>query len=441
MNGLPAALRQQWRSSGVFRLWTILATIGLVLNLTLTVLWQMEVVSFDDVPPANDLRIYLDAGHRFLQHENLYMAPRADFGLYAYSPAFAVVPALLTFLPYKLVWIVDALLHLMVYWLIYWRWYNIFRQQKLNAAAEALARLFPLWIIFTGLLYEIAYMNIYIFMAFLATLLIEAMLYQQTEKAILWLTLLLLIKPQWAFALGIPLLLRQWRFLLKAVGGALLAYFAVLGIMALFTGSYTLQQYREYFLFLQSIPYTFPWNTMSKDGHLGYNNSLMQLIVFFTNRAPYSAILTTVIKIFLSLPLIGIYWRYHQKAREANPSFIFEWTFALYLLAFLWLDVDTELTFGIVIFTYLWATLPSQSLKLFTGLVFLPYALTHIWITVTSLVSFLLPLPDVIIDPSLFIPFILIAMLGLYGMVIWQLNNKVSQHIPTHVTHRKFQSS
>jgi len=442
MNGLPAALRQQWRNSGSFRLWTILAAVGLVLNLALTVLWQMEIVSFEDVPPANDLKIYLDAGHRFLQRENLYVAPRADFGLYAYSPAFALVLALLTFLPYKLVWIVDALLHLMVYWLMYWRWYNIFRQQYLNAAAEVLVQLLPLWIIFTGLLYEFSYMNIYIFMAFLATLLVEAMLYQQTGKAIFWLTILLLIKPQWAIALGIPLLLRKWRFLAKVISGALLAYFAILGMMVVSMGGYAWQQYREYVLFLQSIPYTFPWSTLAKEGHLGYNNSLLQLVIFLTNHASYAVALTTVIKILLSLPLVMIYRRYLRKAsQDANFGFILEWTFALYLLAFLWLDVDTELTFGIVIFTYLWATLPSQRLKHLAGLVFLPYALTHIWITVTSLLSFFLPLPDVIIDPSRFIPFILIAILGLYGLVVWQLKNKVSQPIPKYITQRKFQSS
>src|SRR5690349_4869481 len=300
MNGLAAALRQQWRNSSSFRLWTILAVVGLVINLALTVLWQMELVSFDNTPPANDLKIYLDAGHRFLQRENLYVAPRPDFGLYAYSPAFAVILGLLTFLPYKLVWLADALLHIIIYWVIYWRWYAIFREQKINSAAEALIRLFPLWIIFTGLLYEIAYMNIYIFMALIATLLVEAMLNQQTGKAILWLSILSLIKPQWAFALGIPLLLGQWRFLAKVIGGALLAYFAVLAVMMLFTRQYALQQYREYFQFLGSIPYTFPWNTMAKEGHIGYNNSLMQLVIFFTNHSPYSVILTTVIKILLS---------------------------------------------------------------------------------------------------------------------------------------------
>src|SRR6266540_366765 len=132
MHGLSATLRQEWRNSNSFRLWTILAIAGLVINLALTVLWQMEVISFEDTPPANDLQIYLEAGNRFLQRENLYIAPKADFSLYAYSPAFAMLFSFLTFLPYKIVWILDTLLHLIIYWLIYWRWFTIFRQQRLD---------------------------------------------------------------------------------------------------------------------------------------------------------------------------------------------------------------------------------------------------------------------------------------------------------------------
>ncbi len=426
MKELLEAIRRHWRNSGSFRLWTILALIGFVLNLAVTILWQLQIISFQDTPPANDLQIYLEAGNRFLQRENLYIAPRPDFGLYAYSPAFAMLFSFLTFLPYKLVWILDALLHIIVYWLIYSRWFMIFRGQRLDTASEALVRLFPLWIIFTGLLYEIAYMNIYIFMVFIATLLLEAMLYQQTGKAVLWLAILLPIKPQWAFALGIPFLLGQWRFLAKVIGGAILAYLAILTITVLIAGPYAWGQYQEYIPFLGSIPYTFVWNTLMKDGHIGYNNSTMQLIIFFTNNAPYSIGLATAIKILLSLPLIVIYWRYRRHTqRAAIPGFTLEWAFALYLLAFLWLDVVTELTFGIVIYTYLLGTLSNQSLKNTTRLIFLPYALTLLWITFSGIVSFAAPLPDVIIDPSLFIPFILIAMLGLYGLVVWQFNERL----------------
>ena len=60
MNGLSATLRQQWRNSSSFRLWTILAIAGLVINLALTVLWQLEIISFENSPPAIDLKIYLD---------------------------------------------------------------------------------------------------------------------------------------------------------------------------------------------------------------------------------------------------------------------------------------------------------------------------------------------------------------------------------------------
>jgi hypothetical protein len=426
MMSLSQSLHQQWRTSKSFRVWTILAIVSLVINLALTVLWQLEIITFDDNPPANDLKIYLEAGERFLRRENLYIAPRPDFGLYAYSPPFAMLMGLLTYLPYKAIWSIDAVIHIIVYWALYWRWYILFRQQKLNRAAEVLVRLFPLWLIFTGLLYEIAYMNIYIFMAFLATLLLEAMLYQQTGKAILWFTILLLIKPQWAFALGIPLLLGQWRFLGKVIGSGILAYLGVVALMVLVTGQYALEQYREYVQFLQSLPYTFIWNTMAKDGHIGYNNSIMQLVVFFTNHAPSSVGITTAIKILLSLPLLAIFWRYRRASpNEASLAFNFEWAFALYLLAFLWLDVVTELTFGILVFTYLSGTVSEQGSRNLARILFLPYALTLIWITLSGIISFMAPLPEILIDPSLFIPFILIALLGLYGLLLWQLDKRL----------------
>ncbi|HSL44474.1 MAG TPA: glycosyltransferase 87 family protein [Anaerolineales bacterium] len=426
MKPFSEALRQPWKNSRSFRVWTVLAVIGLVINLAVTILWQLEIVSFEDAPPANDLQIYLEAGVRFLQLEDLYIAPRADFGLYAYSPTFAMLFGLLTFLPYKLVWVLDALFHFVAYWLLYWRWFVIFREQGLDGAAKQLVRLLPLWIIFTGLLYEIAYMNIYIFMALFATLLLEALLQQQTGKAILWLAILLPIKPQWAFALGIPFLLGQWRFFARVVGGAILAYLCIFLITVLVGSSYVLEQYREYIQFLQTIPQTFGWNTIAEPGHIGYNNSLLQLVNFFTNKAADSVGLTTVIKILLSLPLIVLYWQYRRQTSNNAPSgFILEWTFALYLLAFLWLDVVTELTLAIVLFSYLMGTLSNPALKRLTQLVFLPYALTHIWITFSGIASFLAPLPDLVIDPSLFIPFILIAMLGLYGLLLMQLNNKM----------------
>jgi hypothetical protein len=430
MKGLSEALSQQWRTSNSFRVGMILALIGLVINLALTVLWQMELIPVEDSPPANDLMIYLAAGSRFLERQDLYITPGADFSLYAYSPAFAMAASLLTLIPYKIVWGIDALLHIIAYWAIYWRWFVIFRQQGLHKAADALVRLFPLWLIFTGLLYEIAYMNIYIFMALIATMLIEAMLNQQTGRAIFWLAILLPIKPQWAFALGIPFLLGQWRFLAKVLVGGILAYAAIFAITILIAGPYALGQYREYVQTLQSIPHTFVWNTILKEGHIGYNNSIMQLVKFFSNNAPYSVGVSSALKVLLSLPLLAIFWRYRRSASsQATPEFVLEWAFALYLAAFLWLDVVTELTFSILIFTYLLGTLSQQRLRNMARIVFLPYAFAFIWITVSSILSFAIPLPAAMVDPSLFIPVVSLAMLGLYGLLLWQLKNRLSKQV------------
>jgi hypothetical protein len=427
---LVQALHQQWRNSVSFRVWTILAVIGLMIYTALTVLWQLGIMPVEGSPPTNDLMIYLAAGDRFLEHQDLYIAPKPDFSLYAYSPAFAMVFSPLTFIPYKTLWVIDALLQIMVYWALYWRWFVIFRERRLYAAAEILVRLFPLWIIFTGLLYEIAYLNVYIFMAFLATLLIEAMLNQQTGKAILLLAILLPIKPQWAFALGIPFLLGQWRFLAKVVIGGILSYAAIFAATILIAGPYALEQYKEYIQFLQSIPHTFVWNTMIKDGHLGYNNSILQLVNFFTNSAAYSVGLSIALRILLTLPLLIIFWRYRRSAASAaTPGLALEWSFALYLAAFIWLDVITELTFSIVIFLYLLSTLSQQRLRNMARIVFLPYALVFIWITVISLLSFAIPVPALIVDPSLYIPVILIAMLGLYALVLWQLAERFRKQV------------
>jgi len=61
----------------------------------------------------------------------------------------------LTLLPYQVVWAGDLILHLAAYFILYWRWFEIARQYKLERVAATLIRLFPLWLVFTGFLNEI----------------------------------------------------------------------------------------------------------------------------------------------------------------------------------------------------------------------------------------------------------------------------------------------
>jgi hypothetical protein len=302
----------------------------------------------------------------------------------------------------------------------------IFRQYRLDSVARILIRLFPLWLVFTGLWYEISTLNIYIFMALVGTLLLEAILMEQVSWSILWLAILMPIKPQWAFALGVPVLLGHWRFVGKIVAGGLVTYLGIMLGTTLIAGPYILGQYWAYVQFLQSIPTTFFWNTLAEVGHIGYNNSILQVVTFFTNNASYSIGLAYGIKILLLLPLLGIAWSsYRRPGGSVTPGFKLECAFVLYLGAFIWLDVVTELTLGIVLFVYLLGTLSGRKLKIATWMIFGPYALKLLWILVTEILSFAIPLPDVIFDPSLFIPVILIATLGLYVLLLVQLRWRV----------------
>ena len=417
------ALRLQWKLSVRFRVWTILAAVAMVFSVFLSALWQLGLLSIDEMPPLTDLRIYLDASNRFLQRQNLYIAPRASFELYAYSPAFAMALSPLTSLPYQFLLACDVVLHIVAYAVLYWRWFVIFRRYRLEVVEKVLIRSLPLWLVFTGFWYDTSTLNIYIFMALLATVLLEAILSERVGWSILWLAILMQVKPQWAFAVGVPVLLGRWRFFGKVLAGGLLAYLGTMLVVALIAGpSYILDQYWAYVQFLQSIPTTFFWNTLSESGHIGYNNSVMQLVAFFTNNAPYKTGLSYGIKILFLVPLLAILWyRYRRQDGLITPGFELEWAFSLYLAAFILLDVITELTFSIAIFVYLLGTLQSGKSKIAVCIVFLPYALQMLWILIAQIISFFIPLPTFVYDPSLYIPYVLLAMLGLYVILLVQL--------------------
>jgi hypothetical protein len=95
--------------------------------------------------------------------------------------------------------------------------------------------------------------------------------------------------------------------------------------------------------------------------------------------------------------------------------------FALYLGAFIWLDMVWEASLAIAVFAYLLATLEQPRGRILTWIVFLPYALIDAW----QLVSFglfgmdvIAPGPYVLTDPSIYIPMIMIVILTFYALLI-----------------------
>jgi hypothetical protein len=133
----------------------------------------------------------------------------------------------------------------------------------------------------------------------------------------------------------------------------------------------------------------------------------------------------TIIKIVLLAPLGIVGWRLLCRSRAVpprrRPQLALDLAFALYLGAFIWLDMVWEASLAIAIFVYLLTTLKQPWARILTWVVFLPYALIDIW-QVLSLGLFgmgvIAPGPYVLTDPSIYIPMIMILILTFYALLI-----------------------
>ncbi len=428
-----AHLREIWSRSRAYRL-LLIAVVGFV---ALRFLLQGVLLAGALFPadegeafiPA-DLQIYLDAARHFQQRETLYLQGSLERleEHYPYAPAFALAFTPFLLLPPGVVAIIHTALHVLAYGLLYLWWGRIFHRLQLRQANEMLAWTLPVWLLFAAFWGDLVYLNIYIIVALLGTLLIEAVLEENLGLAVLWLSIILQIKPHWAFAAAIPLLLGRWRFFARLLGWAAVAYLGVVGVVVLVAGpDYGLHQYGEYFRFLARLSADFPWRG-PEQGFLGYNHSIKQVVVFIGGVSPLTLNLATAIKVLLLAPLGLVTARYllspiNRSGREL-PQTGLDLAFALYMGVFIWLDMVWELSLGIAVFTYLLATSEQRNTKILVSAAFLPYALVDLWQTV-SFVMFgpdvVVPGPYLLTDPSIYIPLILIVILTFYAVLLRRL--------------------
>ncbi|MDZ7704251.1 MAG: hypothetical protein U5L04_07210 [Trueperaceae bacterium] len=164
-----------------------------------------------------DVQIYVDAARRFQNRQELYA--NADvIEVYQYPPAYAVAFIPFLFLSPLGIAVVHTGLHILAYLGLFLSWHRIFDSLGLAQAKDKLITLLPLWLVFAGFWSDLAYLNIYLIVALISTFLIEAVIHERLGAAVLWLSVLLHIKPHWAFAAVVPLLLGRYRFFLKLVG-------------------------------------------------------------------------------------------------------------------------------------------------------------------------------------------------------------------------------
>ncbi|HEX5943134.1 MAG TPA: glycosyltransferase 87 family protein, partial [Anaerolineales bacterium] len=349
---------------------------------------------------------------------------------YLYSPAFAFLFAPLLLLPLPILLPVMVVIHLLAYGLLYVWWGRIFEQNSLPHIARQWAQLLPLYLVFSAFWDDLSYMNTYIIVALFATLLIDAILQERLGWAAFWLGAVILpIKPHWAFALALPLLLGRYRFFLQLLVGAAVAYLIVAGITVLAGGvEYGIRQYQDYFSFLSRLTRDYPWWGPDKP-FLGYNHSIMQIVLYMLGVSPANMTMATILKLILLLPLGWISLKFlrnpvNTSGRERSETAL-ALIFAFYLGAFIWLDMVWELSLGIVIFAYLLATTEHKGTRVLLWLLFGPYALLDIWRLVSYMTlgdSVLYEGAYVLTDPLIYIPWIMMVLLVFYGLLLVRLN-------------------
>jgi hypothetical protein len=379
-----------------------------------------------------DLQVYLDAARRFQVQEDLYLTGSVTRleDLYQYAPSFALAFTPFLRLPLPLVATIHTSLHLGIYALLYLSWHRIFRRLTFTRTSRMLVWTLPLWLLFPDFWSDLGYLNIYMAMALLSTLLIEAILEHRLGWSVLWLSLILQTKPQWAAVAAVPLLLGRRRFFFNLIGLGAATYVATLGLTALLSHPiYALRQYADYARFLSRLSAVFPWRG-PESNFLGYNHSIKQIIVYSLGVEPGMLRLATSIKVLLLTPLAIVslrhIWRPVNRSNGGFSQVGLDAAFALYLAAFVWLDMVWEVSLGIVVFTYLLATVRNRGLRIAIWAVFLPYSsVDALRLLGAALAPFgmrtILPGPYVLTDISMHVPLVMVVILTFYAVLVRRL--------------------
>ncbi|MBN1659159.1 MAG: DUF2029 domain-containing protein [Anaerolineae bacterium] len=430
---MRANIARAWSSSKLYRVALACAVIYALLRLVMQFLlltgWLFPEYTDDGILIPPDLGDYLYGATQIQDRENLYIEGPIDrVEFYQYPPTYALVFTLFVpFSPAALVF-THTLLHIVVYVALYGSWNRIFTKYHMPRAAATLAYTLPVWLVFASFWSDLGFLNTYLLMALLGTLALEAVVDEHLGRSILWLCVILQIKPQWAFALLVPLLLGRYRFFFRLAALTGMVTAGVILLTSLLVGlEYGFQQHLAYMRFLWNMRQNFPWRG-PEEPYLGYSHSITQIVTYLWGVTADSLRAALVLKLALLIPLGTTALRHLMRPTgrpgRQVPTIALDWAFALYAAAFIWLDMVWEFSLGIAVFTYLLATVEGRWGRLTIGLVFMPYALLDFWrLFSVAVFGFEVVTPGVYIltDPSIYVPMIMIVILCFYGFLVWRL--------------------
>jgi hypothetical protein len=437
-------IRECWSQSKIYRVLLILAILYAVLRLLIQLFlfsdaMRPEAVA-EGVQVSADLQqSYIASAQHFQARQDLYLTGSLEHveAHYLYSPAFAFFFSPLLLLPLPVLLPLMVVIHSVAYGLLYVWWNRIFTRNDLTAIARQWALLLPLYLVFSVFWDDLAYMNTYILVALFATFLIDALMKENLAWSAFWLGAVILpIKPHWAFALALPLLLGRYRFFFRLLMGAAIAYLLVAATTVNAGGfEYGIRQYQEYFSFLGRLTRDYPWWGPQRP-FLGYNHSIMQIVLYSLGVSAENMRLATLVKLLLLMPLAWTGWKFLRnppaQAGHEVPMTALAWAFVLYLGAFIWLDMVWELSLSPVIFAYLLATVDQKWLRNALWMLFAPYALLDIWRLVSYMAfgdAVLYQEAYVLTDPLIYVPWIMMVLLAFYAILLSQLNRLAAKPV------------
>src|SRR5574341_218042 len=190
------SLRRVWSRSLWFRAALVAAIVYVALRFVVQVVYlsgygqpgEATTLSGQFVP--NDLKDYLLAAGRLEKRQDLYLEGKLDrVEFYQYAPSYALAFTAFLRLPPLLTVIIHTLLHVAAYVTLYVWWRRIFRWLGLDRANDMLVSTLPVWMVFETFWSDLGFLNIYIVVALVATLLIDTILREHLAGSLLWLSI------------------------------------------------------------------------------------------------------------------------------------------------------------------------------------------------------------------------------------------------------------
>jgi len=400
----------------------VYAVLRLVLHVGMLVGW---IPGGEESWLGTDLVINLEAARDLDAREDLYVLGKMEIlELFHYSPLYAIATIPASRLSFTAAALWHTLITCLAYVALYLMWRHMFHRWGLVGPQRALHALLPLWLIYGAFWGDLGFLNIYTALSLLATVLIYAVVEERLGLAVLAAFLILQAKPQWAFALAVPLILRRDRFFRRLAGWTLVAYIAaaLLTIVAL-GWEYGLRQYANYYQFLLGMTANFRWR--GPEVSLGYNHSLMQIAYHLFGINPTIGRGVIVLKVAILLPLSWLAWRLAASRlgqREQSPLLALDVAWAFYLAAFIWLDVVWELTLAIAIYTYVMPYIKRRWVRVAVSVPFLFYAAQDVYLVIIYALSSENPtLNYFAADIATHVPVIMIVLLAFYGVILARL--------------------